>query len=288
MSDPKIALVTGASSGFGRLIAQKLRDDGYRVFGTMRDIAGRNADAKRDLEAGGIAIVEMDVTDDGSVDRAAASIFASAGHVDVLVNNAGTAHMGAVEGYTPASLERQFATNVVGPIRVARAFLPSMRERKSGLIIFVSSVVGRLAMPFTGVYTASKWAIEALAETLSYEVRPHGVDIAIVQPGAYATNIFNAVIGPDDPDRLVAYGPAVVDMTATIATGLSASARNPVEVSDAIAALAAAPAGTRPLRTPVPANNPAAGINAAVEPLQRSAMVARGMGALLPSTPVTV
>jgi NAD(P)-dependent dehydrogenase (short-subunit alcohol dehydrogenase family) len=285
MSDQKVAVITGTSTGFGRLTAEKLAENGYRVFGTMRDPDGRNATAKRELVARGIAIVEMDVTDDASVEAASQAILADAGHVDVLVNNAGTAHMGAIEGYTAASLTQQLATNVVGPIRVSRAFLPAMRERKSGLIIFVSSVVGRIVMPFTGVYTSSKWALEALAEALSYEVRSQGVDVAIVQPGAYATNIFNTVVGPDDPDRLVAYGPEVEKMTGTIAAALSASARNPNEVADAILALANAAAGTRPLRTPLPAGNPAAGINAAIEPLQRAVMIARG--AFLPPPPVT-
>ena len=94
---------------------------------------------------------------------------------------------GFVEAFTPASAEAQFATNVFGPLRVNRAFLPGMRERKAGLIVYVSSVVGRVALPFGGIYTASKWALEALAEVSSYELAPFGVDIAIVQPDFHAS-----------------------------------------------------------------------------------------------------
>ncbi len=206
MSVSKIAVVTGTSTGFGHDTARLLVEAGNVVFGTMRDIAGRNAEPAKALERLGITVVDMDVTDENSVERGVAKIVDAAGRVDVLVNNAGTAHFGTTEAYTPASLERQLATNVIGPFRLARAFLPGMRERHSGLVVFVSSVVGRFAMPFNGIYTSSKWAIEALAEAFSYELRPFEVDVAIVEPGAYATNIGNVMIKPDDVERLASYG----------------------------------------------------------------------------------
>jgi NAD(P)-dependent dehydrogenase (short-subunit alcohol dehydrogenase family) len=280
MSDQKVAVVTGASTGFGFETATKLARDGYRVFGTARDLSGRNADAKRKLENAGVTVVELDVTDQGSVDRGAAQILELAGRVDVLVNNAGTAHMGTFEAFTPESVERQFATNVIGPVRINRAFLPGMRERKSGLIVFVSSVVGRVVIPFIGVYTASKWALEAMAESLSYELRPVGVDVAIVEPGAYATNIFNVVIGPDDAARLNSYGEVGKTFDA-IGAGLAESAGHPSEIGDAILAIANAPAGRRPLRTVVPAGSPAEAINAAVAPIQRGTLEAFGLNAFL-------
>jgi NAD(P)-dependent dehydrogenase (short-subunit alcohol dehydrogenase family) len=286
MSETRTAVVTGTSTGFGYQIARKLARDGFTVFGTMRDIAGRNATASADLTALGITVVEADVTDRASVDRAAQTILAAAGHVDVLINNAGTAHFGIAEAFTPESLERQLATNVVGPQRVSRAFLPSMRERKSGLVVFVSSVVGRITLPLTGVYTASKWALEALAETMSYELRPFGVDIAIVEPGAYATNIFNAVVLADDSARNAAYG-ETAQLIDGLTQAMNGSAGDPAEVSDAIVRLVHQPAGTRPLRTPVPAVSPASAVNAAVEPIQRSVLEAYGFGSLLaPATAV--
>jgi len=277
-----VAVVTGTSTGFGYDTARLLAAGGYRVFGTMRDIAGRNAEPARKLTALGVTPVEMDVTDQASVDRAAAEILAVAGHVDVLVNNAGTAHMGVTEAHTPASLERQLATNVVGPFRVSRAFLPGMRERGSGLVVFVSSVVGRIVIPFMGTYASSKWAIEALAESFSYELRPFGVDVAIVEPGAYATNIFNSVIVADDTARVASYGEVAKTFDA-IATGLAGTTRDPIEVAEAIVALVALPAGTRPLRTPVPGESPAAAINAAAAPIEQAVLEAYGLGHLLPA-----
>jgi NAD(P)-dependent dehydrogenase (short-subunit alcohol dehydrogenase family) len=280
MSTQLVAVVTGTSTGFGYDTARLLAAAGHRVFGTMRDIAGRNAEPARKLAALGVTPVELDVTDQESVDRGAAAILAAAGRVDVLINNAGTAHMGTTEAFTPASLERQFATNVTGPFRLSRAFLPGMRANKSGLVVFVSSVVGRFVVPFTGVYTASKWAVEALAESLSYELRPFGVDVAIVEPGAYATNIFNVVIAPDDAERLASYGEVGKTIDA-IAAGMVSSAGQPQEVAEAIAALVAAPAGQRPLRTSVPAESPAAAINATSAPIQRAVLEAFGLDAFL-------
>ena len=113
MSESLVAVVTGTSTGFGYDTARLLAAAGHRVYGTMRDIAGRNAEAARALSALGITVIELDVTDQTSVDRGAAQILSAAGRVDVLVNNAGTAHMGTTEAHTPQSLERQFASNVV-------------------------------------------------------------------------------------------------------------------------------------------------------------------------------
>jgi len=284
MSVSKIAVVTGTSTGFGHDTARLLVEAGNVVFGTMRDIAGRNAEPAKALERLGITVVDMDVTDENSVERGVAKIVDAAGRVDVLVNNAGTAHFGTTEAYTPASLERQLATNVIGPFRLARAFLPGMRERHSGLVVFVSSVVGRFAMPFNGIYTSSKWAIEALAEAFSYELRPFEVDVAIVEPGAYATNIGNVMIKPDDVERLASYG-EIAKTANMMMAGLSSIAGPPIEVAEAIAALVAAEPGTRPLRTVVPSDSPASHINELVEPIQRSILEGFGLGQFLRPAP---
>jgi len=283
MSEQRTAVVTGASTGFGHLTALAFAADGWRVYGTMRDTASRNADAAGKLRAAGVTVVELDVTDDASVDAAAKAVLAEAGTIDVLVNNAGTGFFGIQEAFTPAAAERQFATNVVGPLRVNRAFLPAMRERRAGLVVYVSSVVGRFIIPFSGIYTASKWALEALAETSSYELAPFGIDVAIVEPGAYPTEIFGKVVGPDDTARVEAYGD-VIKYSEAINAGLGAAAqtRNPNDVAVAILGLANAAPGTRPLRTPVPADPASAAINAAVAPIQRQVLEAFGLGDLLP------
>lgn len=284
MAQSQVAVVTGTSTGFGHDTARLLVEAGNIVFGTMRDIAGRNAEPAKALGRLGITVVELDVTDDSSVERGTATILDTAGRVDVLVNNAGVAHFGITEAFTPASLERQLATNAVGPFRVARAFLPGMRERRAGLVVFVSSVSGRFITPFTGLYSSSKWATEALAEAFSYELRPFGVDIAIVEPGEYATNLGNAFVKPDDVERLATYG-EIAKSGDNITAELTSRMRPSIEVAEAIAALVAAKPGTRPLRTVVPADSPVTHINELVAPIQRSMLEDYGLGMFLTPTP---
>jgi NAD(P)-dependent dehydrogenase (short-subunit alcohol dehydrogenase family) len=279
----RTVVVTGASSGFGRLTAHAFAADGWRVYATMRNTTSKNARAAGELAAAGVSVVELDVTSDASVAAAAATILAEAGAIDELVNNAGTGHFGIEEAFTPSAVEAQFATNVVGPLRVNRAFLPGMRARKSGLVVFVSSVVGRFVVPFGGVYVASKWALEALAETLSYEAAPFNIDVAIVEPGAYPTEIFGNTFGADDAAVVASYGD-VAKISDQVSAGLGASAqgKDPQEVADAILRLANAPAGGRALRTTVPANPAADAINAASAPVQRAVLTGFGLDALLP------
>jgi NAD(P)-dependent dehydrogenase (short-subunit alcohol dehydrogenase family) len=266
----RTAVVTGASSGFGKLTAQAFAADGWRVYATMRNTAAGNAGSATDLRKAGITVVELDVTSDASVDAAAKTILGEAGAVDVLVNNAGTGFFGYTEAFTPAAVEAQYATNVIGPLRVNRAFLPSMRAQKRGLVVYVSSVVGRFATPFGGIYTSSKWALEALAETASYELAPFGIDVAIIEPGAFMTEIFGKVARPDDADRAAAYS-SLDEASAAFSAGLGeqAQGRDPKEVADAILHVANLPAGSRPLRTTVPPNPGVDAINAAVAPIQR-------------------
>ncbi len=287
MSTSLVAVVTGTSTGFGYDTARLLAAAGHRVYGTMRDVAGRNAEPARRLEALGVHTVELDVTDETSVSRGAAEIAAAAGRVDVLVNNAGTAFFGTTEAFTPQSLERQFATNVIGPFRVSRAFLPGMRANRGGLVVFVSSIAGRLGIPFTGVYTASKWAIEGLAESLSNELHSFAVDVAIVEPGPYSTNIGNATVGPDDAERLASYGD-VANGINTVGSELNSRSGDPIEVAEAIAALVAMPAGKRPLRTVVPSGSPVEAVNDATAPVVRKALEAYGFGPLLAQVRTTV
>jgi NAD(P)-dependent dehydrogenase (short-subunit alcohol dehydrogenase family) len=281
MSEKRTAVITGASSGFGLLTAKAFANAGWHVYATMRDAAGRNAAVAGELRKLGIGIAELDVTDDASVEAAAKTILAEAGAVDVLVNNAGTAFFGIQEAFTPAAVERQFATNVFGPLRVNRAFLPAMRERRSGLVVYISSGVGRFIVPFGGIYTASKWALEALAETSSYELAPFDVDVAIVEPGAFGTNIFSVVSSADDAARVASYG-HVAKLAEARVVGIEASSagRDPNDVANVILRLANLPAGTRPLRTPVPDNPAVSAINDAVAPIQGKLIASFGLSEL--------
>jgi NADP-dependent 3-hydroxy acid dehydrogenase YdfG len=173
-------LITGTSSGFGRETAERLARDGYRVFAAMRDTASRNRSHADALRRQKIGVVELDVTDDGSVDRAIASILAEAGKINVLVNNAGIASVGVTEAFTADQAKAIFDTNVIGLLRVTRAVLPSMRREREGLIINMGSVLGRMTFPFVGIYGASKMAIEALTDSIRLEVSQLGIDVVEV------------------------------------------------------------------------------------------------------------
>lgn len=180
-------LVTGASAGIGRATTIRLAARGHYVIAT-----GRNMPALEQLKQtakGKVDILPLDVTSQASVDSAQKEVAALLGQagLDVLVNNAGYAVAGPLESIGDDELKAQFETNVFGLTRVVRAFLPGMRERKRGRIVNISSVVGRLALPFFGPYNATKHAIEALSDALRNEVRPFGIDVVIIEPGAINT-----------------------------------------------------------------------------------------------------
>jgi NAD(P)-dependent dehydrogenase (short-subunit alcohol dehydrogenase family) len=187
-----IVLVTGSGSGFGKLIALTLARHGHTVFAIMRDPDGRNRRAATELgscaeaESLPIRVLELDVTDDASVQRAVRGA-EGAGPIDVVVNNAGYTVAGLAETVTPQQLLDEVNTNLVGAHRVNRAVLPIMRARHRGFLIHLSSVFRRTVVPFVGVYSASKWALEALAETYRYELKLSGVDVSILQPGPFPT-----------------------------------------------------------------------------------------------------
>lgn len=179
-------IITGATAGIGRAAAILLATKGHRVFA-----AGRNAEALAELERGhaGIVAVAMDVTDPASVTASAASIHETLdGRApDVLVNNAGHALVGPLEELDDAEWERQYQTNVLGVVRVTRAFLPGMRQARRGRIVNVSSVAGRVTMPFFAPYNSTKHALESISDSLRHELHPHGVDVVVIEPGAVKT-----------------------------------------------------------------------------------------------------
>jgi NAD(P)-dependent dehydrogenase (short-subunit alcohol dehydrogenase family) len=257
MSKP-VALVTGCSSGFGHLLAKPLRDAGYTVFATMRDPEGRNAAPAAALRAlgAGVHVLRLDVTSDTEVDEAVAAIQREAGRVDVLVNNAGCMYAGVTEALTVREFDSQFQTNVIGLFRVTRAVLPMMRRQQSGLLVHISSIVGRVAPPFFGAYSASKWAVDALGETLRYELAPLGVDSIIVEPAPFNTSLFAEAITPKDTARAAEYGPSAAIPAQLFAafdqmfTGMPEET-DPQRVVDAIMGLIATAPGQRPLRTVV-------------------------------------
>lgn len=180
---PMTALVTGASSGIGQAIAERLARDGLTVFGTSRHPAGTS---------GPVRMLALDVTSDESVQAGLRTILAEMGSVDVLVNNAGFLTAGAVEEVPLPSAKAQFETNFFGAVRLIQALAPAMRERRTGRIINVTSLAGIVPLPFWGFYNASKAALESLTETLRYELSPFGVHVSAVEPGAIKTPFYTS------------------------------------------------------------------------------------------------
>lgn len=276
MIETRVAIVSGASAGLGSLTALSLAENGYHVYAGVRDLAGRNADTakvlRQEASSRGTSLeaVELDVTDDDSVRRAVEQVIAETGRVDVAVNNAGVLYAGVSEAFTVEQVRAQLDVNVLGPVRLNRAVLPHMRGRGSGLLVHVSSLAGRVVFPFMGIYGASKYALEALAESYRYELSSFGIDSVIVEPGPFPTNAYAATTGPQDGTRAAAYGP-VGDIPAGMRAWFQElfagdGAPNPQDVADAVVSLAETPAGQRPLRTVVGLDFGVRDLNKTLEP----------------------
>ncbi len=179
-NEQKVVLVTGASSGLGLAIARALASDKYFVFGTAR--------VPRAAAAEAFTTLPLDVTEDESVAACVAEIIRAAGRIDAVVNNAGFGIAGAIEDTTVAEARAQFDTNFFGLHRVCRAVLPHLRARQAGTIINMSSLAGRIPLPFQGFYSATKFAIEAYTEALRMEVRGFGIGVSMIEPGDFATS----------------------------------------------------------------------------------------------------
>jgi len=252
-------LITGSSSGFGRLITETLIKEGHTVFATMIGLETFSAQAVVELRAlaeqnpGTVHVIELDVTDDTSVEQAVAEALALESRIDVVINNAGIGSTGWTEAFPPAQFEKMLAVNVVGVQRVMRAVLPHMRVHKAGLIINISSIQGRVVFPYSGAYTATKFAVEGLSESYRYELRPLGIDVCVVQPGGFRTAFEAVQRGPADEERTASYGElAEAPYQVWGQPGEDKDfLPHPQPVPDAILALIRQPNGQRHLRTTV-------------------------------------
>src|SRR5579859_3739945 len=253
------ALVTGCSSGFGVLIAKTLATHGRRVYASMRATDGRNAAAAQELGDWALAqhvdleVLDLDVTLDDSVRRAVDGVLAREAGLDILVNNAGASAFGPLEAFSVEQMMALLNVNVLGPMRVSQAVLPSMRRQRQGLIIWITSTLGRVLPGRGGLYPATKWAAEGFAESLHHQVAPFGIDVAIVEPGSFPTPAtFKSMIA-DDRDVTAAYAAVASQTTANRRPPADPAYRppDPQEVADAVKQLIDLPAGRRPLRTVV-------------------------------------
>jgi NAD(P)-dependent dehydrogenase (short-subunit alcohol dehydrogenase family) len=275
----KTFLITGTSSGFGALGAPLYARQGAKVFATMRNLPRPEADELERIaraEKLDLQVLELDVLSDAQVQAAVAQAETrSGGPIDVLVNNAGIVIDGPVEVQDLEATRLVFDTNVWGYQRLARAVLPGMRRRRSGLIVNVSSQVGRVILPSMGLYSATKFAVESMSEQLAYELAPHGIDVVIIQPGGYPTRVganrdryTGALRARAEPQHTDGYPEQVARMGgaqgggAARAPAVAPGQPDPIDVPQAIAEIAALPAGQRPLRRPVhPSAKPQEAIN---------------------------
>jgi len=252
----------------------------------MRNASGRNAAAAREIaelakrESLSLQAVELDVTDDGSVERAVNEVTAKCGRIDVLVNNAGYGIMDLAESVTMAQAQRQFDTNFFGVLRMNRAVLPVMKRQGSGLLLHISSGAGRLAIPGMGLYCASKFALEALAEVYRYELASQGIDSVVIEPGAYATPAMGKLERGEDPGRKSGYGEMAL-VPEKIQAKLVSLQANPQELADAVLQIIETPAGHRQLRYRVGPGGPGVQrINALTDEVQVQLLEALGVTAL--------
>jgi len=281
----KTILVTGASSGFGRLTAETLSKSGHKVFAGFRSVEGARKQIADELKAKNIEVLKVDVTDQASVDKAIVQLLEKSGNkLDVVVNNAGMASAGLSEGFTAEQARDLFEVNVFGVQRVIRATLPVLRAKRAGLVINVGSILGRVTLPFFGLYGASKYAVEAMTDSYRYELSQLGVDVVLVQPSAYPTNMYAAAQKPANGELVKSYGETgevpgkILKTFMTLFQGENAP--NPQDVATAIDKIVATPAGSRPDRVVVGLPFGSDAVNTAVAPIQRGVIESLGLGDL--------
>ena len=285
----RLIVITGCSTGFGRDAALRFARNGDRVVATMRNSTGKNAENAQVLthaasnERLDLSVAEMDVSSGESVNSAAKHILESKGTPDVLINNAGVMYLGISEAYTEEEFTNQLDVNVVGVHRVGRAFLPAMRRAKSGLIINVSSVAGRLSGPTFGIYCASKWALEAYSLAQRQELASSGIDVVVVEPGPFRTELFGQAPAPKDVDgRSATYPVALQEALSAMGSNFEnmltdeSLPNDPALVVNAFLDLANMAPGARPFRTVVGLDFGVAEYNKSAT--EFDAQVAEGMG----------
>ncbi|HSB57520.1 MAG TPA: SDR family oxidoreductase [Nitrosopumilaceae archaeon] len=212
----KVALVTGSSSGIGFETALALAREGYTTYASMRDTKkGKNIGEiakKEDLK---LEVIEIDVDKEATVNTAINKIMKDRNRIDVLVNNAGYGLFGCLEDLSMDDLKAQFETNFFGVVRTLQAVIPIMRKQKSGIIVNISSIAGRIGFPVSPAYISSKFALEGLSESMRYELSPFGINTIIIEPGVIKTNFFSTMKKSMKPDS------AYKDITNKVIMGIS-------------------------------------------------------------------
>jgi len=290
---PPVVLITGCSSGIGKLTAEAAALAGHHVYATMRSPTTRNDNAREALKEFAkerklsLRTLEMDVSNVESVKHAVETVIKETQRIDAVVNNAGIMSIGLAEGFAEEQMLQALDVNLMGAFRVSRAVLPYFRANRSGLLIHVTSVVGRLLFPGCAPYCASKFALEAFAEILHYELAGTGIESVIVEPGPYPSDLLPNSPAPVDTERLAGYGPlsALRENFTAHFSQLFGSANPPrtEDVADAIVSLIEAPAGTRALRTVCGMDFGANGLNQQISAVQAGVLRGLGMEHMIPA-----
>lgn len=281
----KKILITGCSTGFGYDSAKYFAEKGHYVYASMRNINGKNANAASSLvefaklKNAKIEVLEIDVTSDESVNNATNNL----PPLDVLINNAGLGYGGAMEAFSSQEITDQLDLNIVGTVRMAKAVLPGMRARKSGLIIQVSSTAGRAAFPGWGLYHASKWGLEGMSEAMRYELAPLGIDVVLVEPGPFDTSFFTNIVQAKNEAMMTNY-PHIGEFFQEFGKQVQDMYADPEAPTDSMIVVKIwedlinmAP-GTRPLRTIAGLDFGFQAINDATEPIRITGLQGMGIG----------
>lgn len=251
----KKILITGANGGFGKLTVLTLLQKGHQVAASMRDPERRNKLLASELSEAGAKIVSIDVTSNEGVTRGVKDAISQLNGLDVLINNAGVGVHGMQEFFTVEDYQKLFDINLFGVQRMNRAVIPYFREQQDGLILYTSSCLGRVALPFYGPYQSTKWALESMAENYRLELSGFGIENCIVEPGGYATAFAENLVQPGDKSKEPYYGEfskAPEESLQGFMRFLEANPQqNPQKVADTFSKIIDLPKGERPFRTPV-------------------------------------
>ena len=293
---PATILVTGSSSGLGRRTAETLARHGHTVFASLRASSGKNAEVATelrtlaDLERLALEVIDLDVTDDTSVQSAVQTIVARTGRIDVIVNNAGFGSAGISEAMSVEQLHHLFDVNLYGVLRVNQAVLPHMRRQRAGLLVYISSTASRLVYPMLGMYCATKAALDAMARSFAQDLLEFGIDTSIIQAGGFATAFGHNTVKAANDEVWSAYGETAQfatafadNMSAALAPGVVS---DPQLLADLVADLVAMPQGTRPLHIPIGLGSEGLdAINQVIDEVEQQALRMFGQGRFIRSTP---
>ncbi|MEZ4848453.1 MAG: SDR family oxidoreductase [Bacteroidia bacterium] len=248
-------LVTGASGAFGRLACILLAENGHQVVGTMRSTQGKNAEIANNLTSKGIDLVVMDVTNEESVNAGVKAAIEMMDGLDTVFNNAGIGANGILECFTAEDIQKMFDVNVFGVQRLMRAVLPHFRAQGKGTIIHTSSCIGRVTTPFLASYSASKYALESLAEGYRAELSGFGIESCIIEPGGMPTAFMDGMLKPGDVERTRQYGEMAnlpdMSLHGYVQYIETLPEQRPERVAEAVVALINTPFGEKPFRTVV-------------------------------------